>query len=425
MLIKKIFNNKVIRGAYLAWISVALFYFYQYILRVSPGVIIDQLTQEFNLRAEEFATLGAFSLLAYSVLQIPLGIIVDKIGVKKTVLVSILLCISGSYLFATAQKFWVAQFSRVLIGAGSASAFMCSLKIIADHFPPGKRGLLMGATLTLGTIGALISGKAIIYIMDNSSWRHVLLASAFLGIIIFVLAFIFISHEKETSKIRLNHHPFPVVIKNVIAIFKNKNILIYAVLAIGLYIPLSVFTDLWGIAFLKQKFHLNQTSATNIALMMYLGLGIGSLVLPWLCEKFDTLNIAILVCGFMVLFIFSYLVYGPHLSESALSIFLVVLGFFCGAEMMCFTGALQFSKQENSGEIIGVVNTLNMLGSAVLQQLIGTALDLQWDQTYDDFGIRQYPAPHYINALSILIGVLAFCCAISFMLKTIKPRKHN
>ncbi|WP_039455097.1 MFS transporter [Candidatus Jidaibacter acanthamoebae] len=420
MLLKKIFNNKIIRGAYLAWFAGALFYFYQYILRISPGIMVDQLTREFNLRAEEFATLGALGLFAYSICQIPLGIIVDKIGVKRTVLVSILLCITGSYLFAVAQDFWVAQLSRVFIGIGSGSAFMCALKIVADHFPPGKRAFLMGATLTLGTVGALVSGKTIIYVMESSSWRHVLLNSTLLGGAIFIIALIFINKNKESHHTKLNKHPLPIVLKNIIKIMKDRNILIYAILAIGLYTPLSVFTDLWGISFLKQKFNLSQSSATYIALMMYAGLSVGSLVLPWLSEKYNILNISIFSCGFIILIIFSYLLYGAPISEYSLSVLLVALGFFCGAEMMCFTGALQFSKQENSGEIIGVVNTLNMLGSAILQQLIGTLLDLQWDQTYNSYGNRQYTATQFINALSVLTGVLIFCCIISFSLKKIK-----
>src|SRR5262245_58717761 len=95
-----------------AWASVALFYFYQYILRVIPGVLVTNLRETFHLTAEQFATLGAFYLYAYSLCQIPIGVVVDYVGVRKTVLTSIILCILGTLLLAFAKTLPALQLSR-------------------------------------------------------------------------------------------------------------------------------------------------------------------------------------------------------------------------------------------------------------------------------------------------------------------------
>ena len=79
---------------------------------------------------------------------------------------SILLCIIGTLLLAYAENVVWLQLSRILVGIGSACAFMCSLKIVVDCLPVGKRGFLMGATLTLGTLGALIAGKPLALLTD-------------------------------------------------------------------------------------------------------------------------------------------------------------------------------------------------------------------------------------------------------------------
>lgn len=424
MLAKKILTNPVIRGAYLTWFSVALFYFYQYILRVSPGVMVDQLRYEFGIHAEQFSTLGALYLIAYSFLQIPLGIIVDKFGVKRTVIYSIILSIFGSLLFSLAKVFWVAQLSRILIGAGSASALMCSLKIVADHFPPGKRGLLIGATLTLGTIGGAISGKMVMITMQYAGWRSVMLYSSILGLVILIFSMLLIRPDSNNEQVKLNVYPLNKVLSNVFTIMRHKNIMIYAILAVGLYTPLSALADLWGTAFLKQKIPLSQADAASISTLMYVGLAAGSIFLPWLCERYNLLNQAIFICGIMILINFVVVIYLPIYSPGGLSLLLITLGFFCGAEMMCFTGALQFSEKDNSGEIIGVVNTLNMLGGAILQQLIGFSLDYQWNHTFDEFGVRQYDTQQFINALSILTFVISICCLISFYLRGLKIKSQ-
>ena len=94
--ITKLFRNKFFRASYLAWFSLALFFFYQYILRVAPGVMIEELRAAFKINAQEFATFGSFYLIAYGVLQIPLGVIVDRVGVRTMALYSVLICIFAS-----------------------------------------------------------------------------------------------------------------------------------------------------------------------------------------------------------------------------------------------------------------------------------------------------------------------------------------
>lgn len=401
--------------AILAWGAVALFYFYQYILRVSPGVMINEIRQDFALTADQFGTLGSFYLYAYALLQIPLGIIVDRIGVRRTIIGSIILCLGGSTLMALSHIFALAQFSRIMIGAGSASAFMCALKIVADRLPPGNRGFLMGLTLTLGTIGALVAGKPLVYLLDAYGWRSTMLYTTIVGFFILIFAFIFLP-KRAKGRPTLEQETIKSIGKNVLSIVKNRQVMLYAFLAIGIYTPLSALADLWGTAFLMQKFSLPRAEAAHTTMMLYIGLASGSLLMPWLCEKYNILNLTIQICGVAILGLFAFLLYGPPISGFELIFVLIALGFFCGAEMMCFTGALLFSNPNNSGITIGVVNTLNMLGGAILQQFIGYNLDLQWNGLLDDNGIRLYTSHQFVVALSILGIVVLICCLASLKL---------
>jgi len=413
-------KDKNLAIAYFAWASVALFFFYQYILRVAPGVMIHEIRHEFSVNADQFATLGSFYLYAYSLLQIPLGIIVDRIGVRYTILGSIILCLGGSLLMAYSEIFLTAQISRIMIGAGSASAFMCSLKIVADHLPPGHRGFLMGATLTLGTFGALVAGKPLVYFLDDFGWRSTMTYTALIGLALIIFALICLPKhsQKQSSHTK---ESFKSIGQNILSIIKNYRVMLYAFLAIGLYTPLSALADLWGTAFLMQKFSLPRAEAAHTTMMMYVGLAAGSLIMPWICEKYNLLDRAIQFCGLGIIILFGILLYGPILSNAQLTLVLICLGFFCGAEMMCFTGALLFSNSNNSGLTIGIVNTLNMLGGALLQQFIGYSLDFHWEGLLDPQGIRIYESHHFVLAFSILTGVIILCCLAS--LKLVKKKR--
>jgi MFS family permease len=377
--------------------------------------MIDDLRLDFGLNATEFSTLGAYSLIAYSLLQIPLGILVDRIGIKKVVLWSVFCCTCGCIVFAIANGLLMAQTGRVLIGAGSACAFMCALKTVSDNFPHGRRGFLMGITLTLGSLGALANGRYTATFVEENGWRQVYLSLGYAGLGIFIIMFLTFYKLREIKNAEVDLS-IKSVLKTIKSALSQKYVLVYAILALGLYTPFSVMADLWAPAFLQKKYSLG-LNASAISSTMFLGLAVGSLLLPWLCEKYNLLNIGIKVCCCSVLTILCIILYSEGLPLNGLLALLFALGFFCGAEMMCFTGALRSANVSNSGEVIGFVNTLNMLGGAFLQYIIGFILDYLWHGDITDDGMRIYLANDYMIALSTLTIIVGFCCLLSFLLR--------
>ena len=408
------------QSSYVTWFCIVLFFCYQYLLRVIPGVMVSDLRSEFNITAEQFGTLGAFYLYIYSLMQIPIGIVTDRIGVKNTVLGSILLCLIGAFMLAITKSFEFAQLSRVLMGAGSACAFMGCLKVVSDNFPPGKRGFLMGATLTFGTLGALSAGAPLTYLINHFGWRHAIFVLAALGVVIFLITLFGVSGSRDLHKLPppLNASKMKT---DVLSVLKNKSIMLYAFLAIALYTPLSVVSDLWGVAFFMEKHGFPRAEAAQICMYMYAGLCVGSLFMTWWAEKYNVLNLTIQICSMVILVLFVILIFGPVFSQETLSVLVFSLGLACGAEMLCFAGVALYANKDKIGVTLGVANTLNMLGGAILQQGIGIILDILWSGKVDTQGLRVYSTADYQAALSILLAVIAICCCVAFLL----PRQRK
>jgi len=382
-------------------------------LRISPNIMVHELRDEFRLNADSFSSLGSLFLFAYSLAQIPLGKLTDIMSVRAVTLYSITLCVIGGWLFSWTDNFVILQLSRVLIGLGSASAFMCAVKIAADNFPQEKRGILIGATLAIGSVGALISGNLLLLLVEHYNWRIASAISAYLGIFVF---FVVYSRVQKSTKITLNTHSMKESFNAIVKILRNREIMLYAILAIGLYTPLSTLADLWGAAFLKQKFGITHQEASNLSLYLYVGLGFGSVLLPWMAERKGKLRQSIIICSYVVAFLFIIVIYSTTLTKSQLTILMLSIGFFCGAEMMCFTVALEKARG-NSGEIIGVVNTLNMLGNAILQQFVGLLLDYGWSGEYTETNLRQYSTSNFTFAMSALVGMVILCTAAPLLWK--------
>jgi fucose permease len=65
------------------WLLAAGFYFYEFVLRVSPSVMVDELMTSFGITASAVGVLSAFYLYAYAPMQLPVGLLMDRYGIKK------------------------------------------------------------------------------------------------------------------------------------------------------------------------------------------------------------------------------------------------------------------------------------------------------------------------------------------------------
>jgi MFS family permease len=115
----------------------------------------------------------------------------------------------------------------------------------------------------------------------------------------------------------------------------------------------------------------------------------------------------------ILLALFIVLIYVPHLNQVHLLSLILLIGFFCGAETLCFNAALRYTDSHTSGLTIGVVNTLNMAGGAIMQQAIGVYLDATWQGSLDINGLRIYSLQEFVEAFSILVIILFICAIIA------------
>lgn len=409
------------RNHYIGWFVLSIFFFYQYILRISPGIMVVELRQVFKLTAQEFSSLGAFYLYAYAFLQVPLGFLVDRLGVKRVISAAIIICAFGTIVFAYAQNLWMLQVGRILIGAGSAPAFICAIKWVTDHCPLKLRGLLMGATLSIGTIGAYLSGKFYVELLDHVTWQSSLYISALAGLGILLLVALFIQAKdrfEQGQENAVNH--LKLGLKHIL---NKREVILYSVIAISVYTPLCVLADLWGTAFMMQKFQLPRDTAAQTSLSMYAGLTVGSLILPWMSTHFHKLKEVIFVCAILLIICLLILLFVPSLNQLELILVLTSIGFLCGAEMICFSGAVVNIAFQHTGLALGVVNTMNMLGGALIQQLIGGYLDWRWQGMLDADGVRIYQTSELTTAF-VSIPIMIFICSI-LVLWIPKNKKQN
>jgi MFS family permease len=398
-------------SVYIAWVVSTAFFFYQYMLRGLPNIISKEIFDTFKVTAEEFSSLGSIYLITYGLLQIPIGFLLDRVDLRKISLWAILLSIVGALIFGISNDFYVMQISRFILAIGSAAALGITLKIISSNFQDITRSFLSGFTLTIGVLGPILGGEIVTFVLKFNDWRVAVIILGLGGFILFLLSFFFIknvNHEKNNSGF-----------KNIISQVKygfSRQILLYAVIAAGIYAPVCVFGDLWGVRFLSAKFNISEGDAINICLSLYGGLAIGSLILPFLSEKLNSLNSVIIVSLLINAGLFSTLIFSEAFSIENLYILVMAIGFFCGSEMICFNAAWKIVPRDCTALTVGVINSLSLIFNGIFQHLVGILMDMMWDGKINTNGTRIYSEDNYIIGISSIPVVLLICFVIGLVL---------
>src|SRR3990172_4747000 len=125
---------------WIIWSLAAVFYFYEFVLRVSPSVMVFELMKSFSITASAVGVLSAFYLYAYAPLQLPVGMLLDRFGLKKVLSIASIGCGIGALFFSIALNVSLAAFGRFLIGAGSSFAFIAMVYVSTHFFEREKRG---------------------------------------------------------------------------------------------------------------------------------------------------------------------------------------------------------------------------------------------------------------------------------------------
>lgn len=175
--------------ATVATLSVA--YIVSMFLRNSVGVIAPDLAQDLTLSAPQIALVSSIYFFAFVAAQIPIGVVIDRYGPKRCMLVCAAVTVLSTLLFAAATSFATMVVARVLMGLGTSCFLMAPLVLYARTFPPERFPILTGIQLGVGALGGLIATAPLAFATAAVGWRTsfavMAAATAAVGLLILVL----------------------------------------------------------------------------------------------------------------------------------------------------------------------------------------------------------------------------------------------
>lgn len=403
----------------------ALYYCYEYFLRISPSVMTAELMRTYHLTGAEVGSLSAFYYHAYMPMQILVGLLMDRYGPRLLLTLACFLCAIGTYLFANSASLAMAQVGRFLVGFGSAFAFVGALKLATIWLPPNRFALVSGVITCLGMLGAMMGDVLLRVLVDGIGWQLTNYISAVAGIVLAVVLWCIVRDINPTSQIHIVHKMrFRELLQGLLGAIKNPQIWLNGFVGFLLYVSLSAFAELWGIAYLEQAHGLSKTDAAHANAMIFFGWAIGGPFWGWLSDRLQLRRLPLRIATVCAIIFVCIFLYFPALSPKMIYSMLFFFGFFSSAQILVFAVCHEVSSQKITGTAIALTNMIVMIGGNIFQPVIGKMLDIHWAGVMMD-GARVYSTSAYQFALVILPISLVVAFILLFFIRETHAKIHQ
>lgn len=250
---------------FLAWLTAALFFFYAWVLRVAPSVMIEELMRDFAVGAAAIGNLSAFYFYGYAGMQIPVGMMIDRFGPRRLIAASAAVCAVGCVLFAASGMFWGVAAGRFLIGASAAFSLVGAMAVAGQWFPANRFALLSGWAMMMGMAGGVFGQAPLRLLVETLDWRRATLVTAAGGLLIAVAAWATVRDRRRGSG------GLSQVFAGLGQVMGNRQTWLIAIAGLGTTGPLLGFAGLWGVPYLTATAHLDQAAAASITSALFVG----------------------------------------------------------------------------------------------------------------------------------------------------------
>lgn len=411
-----------------SYILVMLGYMLAFFHRMAPAAIAGDLQQSFQASGAALGSLAAAYFYTYMVMQIPVGVMADVLGARRIVAIGALVAGAGSILFGVADSLMWATFGRVLVGLGVSVMFISIMKLNSVWFHDRHFGTVGGMTILLGNLGAVLAAAPLVWLVTQTSWRNVFVGVGVFSLLLGVLVWFFVrSHPGEAGLPTMREldgkesHPAHQGhwYDGLLKVMKNRATWPGFWPNFGVGGSMFAFAGLWAVPYLRDVYGMNRVTAVNHTTLLLLSFAIGAMLSGIASDKLGK-RLPVLVGGVAVYALcWLPLVFDWRMSESVGYLLFAMMGLSAGGFTLSWSSVKEINPPALSGMATGVINIGAFMGTAILQPLVGWAMDQGWDGRMLD-GARLYAVHNYQIGLGIM---LAF--AISGLLGSLAIRETN
>jgi len=382
--------RKLLSYRWLVFSILAVAYLMVYFHRVSTAVVAPELVTAFAIDPAALGLLGSMYFYPYAFMQIPAGIMADSIGARKVVTVSFLFAGAGAFLFGLAPTYRYALAARFLLSVGLACMYIPCLRVLANWFRRNELATVIGIMFAVGNIGAISAAAPLALLIAGIGWRT---AFKLVGLLTFVIAGLiylyvrdkpqdmgfpslaaFDSLPGEAVPVAPPQLPFGATVRRIVF---SRDIWLFITRGFTLYGTLMAFQGLWGGPYLMQVYHLDQSAAGSLLMLISLGCIVGGPLSGIISDRVLRSRklvtapacLGIALCWLPLAFL------TDRMSLAGLSLLLFALGFFTGCSTPATAQLQEAYPSSMTGTVVGINNGTGVLGGAAFQVMVGVIIN--------------------------------------------------
>ena len=400
-------TEKLSKTASIAWLVAAVFYFYQYVERASPSVMMPQLSDALGKSTLDVASLVAFFYYGYSTFSLAAGASMDRLGPRHILPLAAVAAGCGALLFATGSS-GAATFGRFLQGAAGGFAPVGAIYIVTTRFPPSMAATLIGATQMFGMAGGA-AGQFLVgpLIASGVSYKTFWLQMGIAGFCIGALLLVLLPSEPRKKEKRAE---LSETLSGFGVVFRNPQSIYCGVIAGLLFIPTTIFTMIWGVRYLQEAHGFDYATAVLRSASIPVGWIIGCPLLGYISDRIGRRKPVIVAGGFALFSCLCWILFAPPGILPPYTVGLLA-GIASGSAMIPYIVIKEANPPHLGGTATGVISFVNFSLSALL------APGFTWMLRYASSRANAMELPHYQTAfIPMLLGVAA-AVGLTFLLK--------
>lgn len=380
-------------------------YFLSQFFRHANASVAGQLSGELGLDAAQLGLMTSLFYLVFAAAQVPLGVALDRARASVVTGLLMLVTVAGSLVFSVAGSFGVLALGRSLMGLGLAAVLMGSLKAFGVWFSPRRYAAAAGMLMGLGALGGVLAAAPLAWFSASHGWRSAFQLGAGIALL-GALAIIFLGGGRAPAAAGGTSVPVGAGLKYV---FGHRRFWHVAPLNFFMTGALMAIQGLWAGPFLIDVLRATQTGAGSILTFLSFGVIAGYLGSGWISERLGLMPTA-LAAGILFALAQAGLVlmaFWP--SAGIIKLAYAALGLAGGFQTLLLVHARSLFPAGLTGRGLTAVNLFGIGGAAVLQWVMGLAINAFGRDAAGRYPPAAYATAFAITALGSLLAVIWYC----------------
>lgn len=401
-------NNRNFQKYLYFWLALLLgmsFFLYGHLVDIFPANSSEWLANRLQANAGQIDLGSIATFCLFLIIQLGLaGILLDKFGVRLLTILSLVVCMLGTYFFAynNNDSFISVLLSRILMGMGIAFVTVSYIKVVAEIMPSNQFSLMGGMFTTSALLGSIFGRTSSMGHFAHYTWQQVVIVTAAAALMLAVL---------RSTTLRDNQQlPLLPGWREIYRAFKNpQNWLLtaYSGLAVA---PIMVLTMMAGKPFFEEAYHYTHQQVLILGGFLLAGLSVGAPLAGYLAGLLKRRR-ALMLVGILVQQIsFLPLIYLHRLPLWLNAILLVWFGLASSTFVLSFAIGKEINRLSVMGTIVSLIQIGIVMVTVITDQIIGKILISQWDGgmigNIPYFSVFNYHVAFTIFPIYLLLGFI-------------------